>query len=171
VFHATDWAGLHESISVLDVGTVLLTGESAGEVSVVSEDVWVVLSPLEINVEKNNFLLIDICEFSRLLLDIWLSIVVEEDIIWIVFSIWVHDIGGEWLEENTFTFVFKFGLWEGTNLNQVLSVYLVVLTGSVSTVGENFVVWVVLEGNPLFLVISGVGHTVTLNEKLGGSLW
>merc|ERR1719230_2400579 len=47
VFHATNWAGLHESIGVLNVCGVLLTGESAGEVSVISEDVWMVLSPFE----------------------------------------------------------------------------------------------------------------------------
>jgi hypothetical protein len=28
-----------------------------------------------------------------------------------------------------------------------------------------------LEGNLLLAVITGVSHTVTLNEELGGSLW
>ena len=107
MLHATNWAGLHESISVFDVRSILATDESASEVSIVSEEFWMVLTPFEINVEKNNFFFIDIGEFRRLLLNIWLSIVINIDIVWIEFTIWVHDINGEWIEVDTLTIDIK----------------------------------------------------------------
>ena len=107
VFHATNWAGLHESVSELNVSSVLLRSESASKVSVVSEEIWMVLSPFEINVEKNNFFFIDIGEFRRLLLNIWLSIVININIVWIELTIWVHDINGEWIEVDTLTIDIK----------------------------------------------------------------
>jgi hypothetical protein len=33
------------------------------------------------------------------------------------------------------------------------------------------VVWIMLEGNLLFAVITSVSHTISLDEELGGSLW
>lgn len=49
--------------------------------------------------------------------------------------------------------------------------HLVHFGGWLSSNCEHLVIWVMLEGNLLLAVITGVGHTVTLNEELGGSLW
>jgi hypothetical protein len=49
VLHAANRAGLHESISILDVGSILSADETTGKVGIVSENVWVVLSPFEVN--------------------------------------------------------------------------------------------------------------------------
>jgi hypothetical protein len=172
VLHATNWAGLHEGISVLNISAILVTEESAGEVSEISEEVWMVLTPFEVNVEKKDFLFIDIGEFSGLLLDIWLSVVVDVDIVWIKLSVWVHDVHGEWIElKSLATLDFHLRLWEGCNFNKVLSVYFVSLLSWLSSSIDQMVVWVVLECNLLLAVVTSVGHTVTFNEELAGTLW
>jgi hypothetical protein len=75
--HGSNWARLHESIGVLDIGSILFTSESASKVGIVSEEVLMVLSPFEINVEQNYLLFIHIGEFSRLLFHSWFSVVVD----------------------------------------------------------------------------------------------
>ena len=108
MLHATNRTSLHECISVLDVRRVFTTNESAGKVCIISEDVWMVLAPLEVNIEQKHFLLVDVGKLSRLLPDIWLSIVVNEDIIGIELSIWIHNAYRKWIEIDAFITILKF---------------------------------------------------------------
>jgi hypothetical protein len=64
MFHATNWTRLHESISIFNIRSILTTNESASEVGIVSENVWMVLAPFEIYIEKKNFFLVDIGKLS-----------------------------------------------------------------------------------------------------------
>jgi len=65
-----------------------------------------ILTPLEVDFEEDNFLFIDVGKLSRLLLHLF-GIVVKINIIWIEVLVWVDDGNDPWVILNTLAIVFK----------------------------------------------------------------
>jgi len=164
MLHATNWACLHKRIGILNVGGVLATDEAAGEVGVVSEDFWVVTSPLEVYLEKDHLLLVDVGKLGRLLLYDWLSIVINEHVIGVKLAVGVHDAHRKRIEANIFATVIQITLWICLNFYLVLIQYFVHLGGWLATHSKLLIVRIMLECNLLLAIITGVRHSVSFDK-------
>lgn len=164
----SNWVRLHDGIRDDELSWVRETSVSACEGGVLSERLEIVaFAPEEVGGDHDGLVLVGVSELTRDILEAWVLVVPEINIVFGEVATWVHHVDVERIEGNVFLVFHHSHLLESADLGQMFILYHVDLfTDSSGALQRIVLTFVGNDGFGLF----HLDETITCEVQSGGSM-
>ena len=168
LFELSNWVCFHDGIGDDELSWIRETCVSASEGGVLSERLEVVaFAPEEVRGDHDRLVLVGVSELTRDVLEAWVLVVPEVNVVFGEVATWVHHVDVERVEGDVFLVLHHGHLLEGADLGEMFILHHVDLFADCSGALERIVLTFV--GNNRFGLFH-LDETITCEVQSGGSV-